>query len=181
MIHTLEEITTNKALKQWLDRFFSRVDTRRTHRGLELYRNRAVTDFQDKIFGFTASVKGSKKYNVSAFFEGVNKAGLPHLDKALFICSCPDDVICCKHVVAAVIHWAVDFDTKKKDVQKLKSSKSSLVNQRFSKAPALKALEKLATKEEPVAFSKESTIDWVFHPPIAEVMDNIHKIVKKGV
>ena len=178
MIQTLSDITSDRALKQWIDRFFTHVESKRKSRGLELYNKRAVKDFQDKIFGFTATVKGGKDYNVSAFFDGVNKAGLPLLDNALFICSCPDDEVFCKHTIAAVIHWAVNMDWKKQAAQKDHSRKQLLLHQRPGLGANLKKLEQLAKKEAPVSFAKDNALDWVFNPPIDEVMKSI---LKKGV
>ncbi|GGE35547.1 hypothetical protein GCM10011391_12840 [Pullulanibacillus camelliae] len=179
MINGVTDITSDRDLKEWLKRFFASTDSKRKSRGFTLYNQRAVLDFQDKIFGFTAMVKGSKRYSVSAFFEGVNKAGLPHLDKALFICSCPDDAVICKHTIAAVIKWAVDMDWKRKTAKKLEPRKAAMSQRKPVGGPTLKKLEELAKKTAPVSFAKQHRLDWVFHPEIDEVFNTIQNVIKR--
>jgi len=175
LITGVADITSDRDLKEWLNRFFALTDSQRRLRGFTLYNQHAVLDFQDKIFGFTATVNDSKKYSISAFFEGVNKTGLPHLDKALFTCSCSDDAVICDHTIAAVIKWAVDMDEKWKMTKKL-----TMMSQRRSATPStLKKLGELAQKSPPVSFSKDNRLDWVFQPYIDEVMHSIQKAIKR--
>ena len=175
MITNIADITSDRELKEWLTRFFALTDLEQRTKGFALYNQQAVSDFQDKIFGFTATVNDSNKHSISVFFEGVNKAGLPHLDKALFTCSCSNDAMMCDHIIAVVIKWAVDMDWKRQIAKKL----APMSQRRSTASPTLKKLGELAQKNPPVSFSKNNRLDWVFHPYIDEVMRTIQKAIKR--
>ncbi|WP_077614290.1 SWIM zinc finger family protein [Caenibacillus caldisaponilyticus] len=165
----------DRRFRAWLKRFFSLADPARRRRGELLYTEGRVLDLKEKAFGFTADVKGSELYQVSAFFNSPAGAELPDLDDVLFTCTCPDGAVPCKHIVAAVLKWAVHAD-------RVKAVTERLAGLHAERAPqGIKKLEEILRATDPVRFGEESEVAWPFQPPLHKVMQDIQTIVKADI
>lgn len=108
------------AIKEWLEGFFDLADEGRVKRGIALYENGGVWDYHVSRTGCHALVEGhyESDYQVDVLWDAqarLKKEGvyLPYPIHDLRAgCSCPDNQIFCKHVIAVVIYWMMDKDKR---------------------------------------------------------------------
>ncbi|MFC4618966.1 SWIM zinc finger domain-containing protein [Camelliibacillus cellulosilyticus] len=169
-----------KNLQAWLQRFFDRMDQGRRRRGEALYREGRVAQLKNKAFGFTAEVRGSVLYQVSAFFgESEKGERLPRIDDTLLTCSCPDGSTYCKHIIAALIAWSVQHEQTQQVMMREQTRYDDKRTE--SLRPTLVQLKRLAEQKPAVTFDANNAIDWPFSPPLAELLRTMQNLVKNDI
>lgn len=188
-------------IQQWLAELLgSLVDSGRRQRGISLYRANAIITFKETAQGFDAQVSGSQPYpyDVHGRMDDMSENGGLDIDDLYVSCSCPDDVVVCKHAVCALLHWAVLMDHRlmadRSDHEK--PGKNTSYPEHFSwKVPktttspgvekSFPELEKqLQLLSEFIQASDHSLIHlndapfWPFKDKLPRVMSDLHALVK---